>query len=292
MRRSTSRRAAAFRIAALLLLAQAASAGNDPWSLVSQDRAVSVDIDVVEDFYSSCIPILQPGCTPDSTTTTNFADSASAPDAGAFDATASRPEFPSTFASQHSEIDADAIRASGGHAATATFSNTGGFPITFHSEFHDVESRAVVSFEVDATTPYRLTGTVTTGGAVFSSSSSSLRLSGPGGVIAEVQVDSDPDCALPECFTVGPELLTASGLLDPGVYTLEARAGGTAGGAHSTSGSFGTGIDGAFEVELLLPPPAVPALPPGAVLLLALALAAAGAVRPGWLSRGPRAARS
>jgi hypothetical protein len=263
-------------VAAAALAPDRAAGESGDLDLVSQDREVSVDIDIVEDFFSSCIPFLDPGCNPDSTTSTNFSGADSAPDAGPFVATANLPEFPATFANLDSEIGADGIRASGSHAATASFTNTGGFPITFHSEFHDVASRAVVTFQIDSSVPYSLTGSVTTGGAIFSTSSSYIRLTGPGGVIAQVRVDSDPDCTDPECFTVGPEPLSASGVLDPGTYTFEALASGTAGGAHDTNGSFGTGVNGSFDVELALAPP-VPALPAGALVFLGLVLGAAGA---------------
>jgi hypothetical protein len=255
-----------------------------PWvaradvEVLSQDRGVSVDIDVVEQTYSSCIPLITPSCLPDSTTSQNFADAETAPDALPFVATANAPAFPGSLASQDSEIGASTIRGSGSHAATAGYSNTGGFPITFHSEYHDVESHMRVDFELGAALPYTLVGSVATGGAIFSSSSAWIRLSGPGGIVAELQVDSDPNCTDPSCFDVGPLPLAASGTLDPGAYTLEAVAQGSAGGVHSTSGSFGTGVDGAFDVELSLgEPSAVPSLgTPGLALLALLLVGGAG----------------
>lgn len=39
-----------------------------------------------------------------------------------------------------------------------------------------------------------------------------------------MQLDSDPDCGDPECFSVGPEALASAGALAPGAYTLEALA--------------------------------------------------------------------
>ncbi len=264
------------RAAGLALAALAATPAAAQLQLVSDDRAVSVDITVTEDYFASCIPLITPGCTPDSTTTNNYPDSASANSGAPFAETASRPEFPTTSASQDSQVSPTGITASGSHAATANFYNTGGFPITYHSETHEVESRLVVEFELAEATPYALSGSVATGGAIFSFSSSYMRLSGPGGTVAEVQVDSDPNCVDPSCFQVGPAPLASSGTLAAGTYTLEAVAGGTASGAHSTSGSFGTGVDGSFEVELALAP-AVPSLAPPGAALLALALGLAGA---------------
>jgi hypothetical protein len=290
-----------------LALALGASPSGAQLALVSDDRAVSVDVTATEDYFASCAPLITPGCAPDSTTTASYPDSASAGAGAPFSATASRPEFPGTWASQDSQVGAAGVSASGSHAATATFSNTGGFPITYHSETHAVESRLAVDFELAAATPYVLSGSVATGGAIFSVSSSRIRLSGPGGTIAEVRVDSDPDCVDPGCFQVGAVPLSSSGTLAPGPYALEAVAGGTASGVHSTLGSFGTGIDGSFEVELALAP-AVPSLGPPGVALLAMALAVAVAIRsarrrcgstPGPLSagageparRGPRSRR-
>jgi urease beta subunit len=261
---------------AAALAAGPASAGIE---VLSQERRVAVDIDVVEDTFSSCIPLITPGCLPDSTTTANHPDSAEAPDTGPFLATANVPGFAATSASQDSEIGAWTIRASGSHAATATFWNTGGFPITFHSEHHHVESRASVEFQLEEAVGYSLDGSVSTGGAIFSASSAWIRLVGPGGVVAEVQVDSDPDCIDPGCFSVGPAPLSASGVLAPGSYTLEAVASGLASGAHSTSGSFGTAVDGAFDVELVLDGPPVPSLRGPALALLALLVWALGGRR-------------
>lgn len=244
--------------------------------VISQNRQVSVDIDAQQDVFSSCIPFITSGCTPDSTMTTNYPASVSAPDTSPFMATASRVEFPSTFASQDSEITGSTIRASGSHAATASFSNTGGFPITYYSEYHDVETRADVTLELAAATTYTLSGSVTTSGVVFSTSSASIRLVGPSGVVAEVQVDSDTDCIDLSCATVGPEQLASQGTLPAGTYTLTAAASGTAGGAHSTLGSFGTGVDGEFDVELALSATSIPTLAAGAEFFLALLLPGTG----------------
>jgi hypothetical protein len=268
---------------ALAALAAAAPAGAQ-LALVSDDRAVSVDVTVSEYYFASCPPLITPGCLPDSTTTNSYPDSESASSGAPFSATAGAL---GSFASQDSQLSATGISGSGSHAASASFYNTGGFPITFHSENHEAESRLVVEFALAEATPYTLSGSVATGGAIFSLSSSHIRLSGPGGTVAEVQVDSDPNCVDPSCFQVGPVPLASSGTLAAGTYTLEALAGGTASGVHSTSGSFGTGVDGSFEVDLALTV-AVPSLAPAGLALLALALVAAAAAGRG---RGAPAGR-
>lgn len=250
--------------------------------LISQTREVSVYIETEEDYFESCVP-LDPNCQPDWTITEVFPDSDSASGPGPFVSTASRPEFPATFASQDSEITSWSVRAVGSHRAGASFWYEGlPFPIIFHSESRDTDTHALVSFELDAGSAYVLSGSVTTRGLMFSSSSARVRLTGPGDVlVAEVEVLSDPDCPSDDCETVGPELLDASGVLAPGTYTLEAIASGRAGGIHSTSGSVGSSQGGDFEVELQLSAP-VALLPGTSRALLALALLG-GALRGSWL---------
>jgi hypothetical protein len=240
-----------------------------------------VEIEVVhtEDEFSSCIPFLDPLCEPDSSTTTTDGDQHGAPDANPWSATASLAAFPDTWASQDSAIGADAITASGSHAGVSSYSNSGGFPITFVSEDHTSGSDFSVTFQLLESHGFQLSGSVTTEGGLLSSSQAFVRLRGPGAaVVAEVEVASDPGCADPSCATVGPEPLDATGVLAPGTYTLEASAGGTAAGTHSPSGSFGSSQSGAFDLTLQLSPPAVPALPPSAAALLATALAGVAGV--------------
>src|SRR5262245_26361901 len=94
--------AAAF--AALALAPRALSADPGLFDVVSQTRGVSVDVAVREDTFASCIPLVTPGCLPDTTTTQSFQDSDSAPGQDPFVATASAPGFSATSASQDSEI--------------------------------------------------------------------------------------------------------------------------------------------------------------------------------------------
>ena len=142
----------------------------------------------------------------------------------------------------------------------------------------------MVTFEIDATSAYVLSGSVTTRGLMFSGSSSGIRLIGPGdAVLAELEVESDPGCDGEPCMTVGPGSLDVSGLLIPGVYTLEAIASGNADGIHSTMGSFGSFQGGEFEVDLQLSAP-VPSLPGSWRTLLALALLGTACLSPAAFS--------
>lgn len=245
----------------------------DTLMLSSETRLVQIDIDHTEDFYSSCIPLPPSPCMPDSSTTTHFSDSATAPDAAPWTATASLIQFPNTSATQDSEIGATFIQATGSHTAVSSYSNTGGFPITFISENHATETSLVVTFDLAADCAFDLSGSVTTEGGIFSTSSTYIRLSvAGGGVIAEVQVDSAEGCADPECLVVGPAPIATSGVLAAGTYTLEAFAGGIATGVHSTIGSFGSGEGGAFEVNLVLAPQPVPTLSVYGAVFLAMSL--------------------
>jgi hypothetical protein len=261
--------------AGLPLAAGPAAAGIE---VLSQQRRVLVDIDVVEETYTSCAPFNNPGCLPDSTATSHYADSAEAPDSGPFVATANDPALPDTSASQDSEIGAWTIRASGDHASAATFTNSGpGLPVTVHGEDHYAESRASIEFQVDAARRYNVHGSVVTTGWLFAPTSARVRLTGPGGVLAEVQVDSDPACFELGCTTVGPVPFSASGVLLPGSYTLEALANGGPGGVPTLNSSFVVVGDGAFDVELALDPVPLPSLGGPGLALLALLVAAAGA---------------
>jgi len=251
--------------------------------LVSQTREVSVEVETVEYYFESCLPLLDPYCDPDSTTSASFPDRDAAAGPGPFVSTASRAEFPNTFATQVSDIMSSSIRAAGSHQAGSSFWNSGGFPITFHSESHDTDTRALVTFELDAASAYVLSGSATTSGLMFSGSSARIRLIGADDeILAEVEVSSDPGCVDEDCLTVGPELLEASGCLQAGTYTVEAIASGHTGGVHSTSGSFGSFQGGEFELELQLSA-SVPLLPGVFKGLLALALLAT-ALRGRWLS--------
>ena len=246
--------------ALLAMLPTASSAQPGVLHLVSQSREVRVDVESVEAYYASCIPLISPGCTPDSTTVETVSDGDTASGSGPFVASASPPGFPGSIATQDSEITTSSIRAAGTHAATSTFWNSGGFPITFQSESHDTRTLASVSFDLDAPSAFVLSGSVTARGLMFSGSTSSIRLIGPGGVVAEIVVNSVADCVDPACVSVGPEPIDASGILEPGSYSLEAVASGNAGGVHSTAGSFGSFEGGEYEMrlELSVPIPAIP----------------------------------
>jgi hypothetical protein len=187
---------------------------------------------------------------------------------------------PGTAASQTSEITGTLVSASGSHMGSSVYTNSGGFPVTFVSEDHTSATAFTATFQITTAEDFHLSGSVTTSGLLSSSSTAFVRLLGPGAaIVAEIVVDSDPGCVDPEtCGTVGPEPIDVSGTLTPGSYTLEAGASGLAQGIHSTSGSFPSGYDGAFDLTFALATPSVPAFPVGAGAVLAAALGGLGGV--------------
>jgi len=228
---------------------------------LAQDRSVSVDIADSSFVWTSGLPGFDP---PDSSTTEFFSDSSVAPDFSPFSAVASVVEFQSTSAAQDSSIGSTQIRATGSHAAIAGIISdfVAPPPFTQDAEQHDTATSFSATFSLDEECDYDLSGSVSTVGTFASTSTSFIRLSGPGAVvIAELQLDSDPSCIDPECVEQGPELLTASGNLAAGVYTLEAVASGTANGFYSNlSGDVSVPEGGDFDLTLQVATP-VPGLP-------------------------------
>jgi hypothetical protein len=164
-------------------------------------------------------------------------------------------------------------------------------------EVHASDTSFSATFVLATAGLYQLTGSVSTSAGYFAESTAFIRLTGPGAqVVAEVQVTRDSQCEpVPECETVGPEPIAASGVLPPGTYTLEASASGWASGYRSGTFGWGDVAYGDYDVELTLAPP-VPALPVAGSALLALAIALAGgnalSLRsPATPGRGPRSGR-
>lgn len=275
-------------LGAVLLLA--ATARADAFVLDSQSRSVEIEILHTEATYESCIPISDPLCQPTSYQATPYQSSASAPDAGPWTASAELAAFPDTSAQQDSEIDPNLLHAAGSHQGTSHYALIGSFPLTVVREDHSGSTTFSATFTLATAHPFTLAGSLAAGGGLFSGASTVVRLSGAGGVVAEVVAESDPDCADPECHAVGPLPVDARGTLAPGSYTFEAIASGTAGGYVSGAGAFGSAYDGAFDVTLDLSPPAVPALPLAPALALAGGLvAAARRALPRGRSRPPGA---
>ena len=200
-----------------------------------------------------------------------FAETVAAPDYGTFVAETdgfpptSPPPFPPfsgpAIVTQDSRIEAEALHASGTSLAEP------GNPV---GDGHVVESESLfsVDFTLDAGGPYTTTGQIDL--AVIDCAGDAagfVRLIGPGGVLAEVanQVFSNGSVSLP---------LESTLVLEPGSYTLEARAwtvGEGGDGPHAPPSCPGE-VNARFEVDFGPTPPVVPALPPAALSLLGVVL--------------------
>ena len=263
---------------ALACVASARAGFAAGFDVAAQDRGVAVAITV---YTVQCLP--GGGCS-EIEPPVNYADSTSAPDFAAFAATASVPAFSDFSASQTSSLEATSIRAQGSglHTGSGAYFGPYGFA---HETTGTSDSHFEVSFDVDAPTPYRLNGSVSA--AIMSpfvcctyhqaSSTARIRLrTAIGTTLAEVVAFADPACNQESCMTVGPSGLYRGGVLAPGSYVLEASTAGSAFPnyfAHQWTTEASTG---AYQVELLLLDD-VPALGPGGLALLALALGLAAA---------------
>lgn len=255
-----------------LLLAGVASAPAvfaAGFDVTAQDRSVELAIRVTT---LQCAPPPS-GCSVVGTPT-DHSDSESAPDLSPFAATASVPAFGGFSASQDSSLSATSIHAQGSglHTGSGQYTQpeTGMAEVTSGSS----DSHFEVSFDVDAPTPYRLRGSVSANGGLSANSTARIRLRNAGGAtLAEVVAATDPDCQMPECAAVGPLPLDQLDVLAPGAYVLEASTAGSAEPFFFALNFLTLASTGAYELELTLVD--VPALGPGALALLALALAAA-----------------
>jgi hypothetical protein len=283
-------RVGAALIALLAGLALTAPAAHGQFlDLQSQTRTVGIQIDHHERHWT-CFPYTpDPECQePDSIVTTSYSDDDVAPDAGPWVATASLQQFPDTFASQDSEITGRWIRASGSQRATSFYDGWEWpeSPIIDIEEPHSSATSFSATFVVATAGRYRLTGSVSTAAGLWGISTAFIRLTGPGAqVVAEVQLSrNSDDCEpWPDCWMMGPEPISASGVLQPGTYTLE--AGATADVEGDAKFSFGDVAFGDFDLDFVLGPlgpdwsAPIPALSAPGSALLAIALAWVGAAR-------------
>jgi hypothetical protein len=244
-----------------------------------QSRGVHVAIDVTTSVWTSGIPPWDP---PDETDVESFSDAATAPDFAPFSATAAVSGFPDTSAAQESSITGHSIAASGSIAGIADIESTfppevWTWPFSQVRQDIDLGSSLSVDFSLEEPSDYTLSGQVDIS-YFLTDTRASIRLIGPGpSVIAEVAVESDPDCIEPACFEA-TEPIEVSGSLAPGTYTLEAMATGEGYGFYSTAaGDVDTivGGDYAFTFSLARPVPAL-SVAARALLALLLALFAAG----------------
>lgn len=276
MRLSPTRALHLTGLPALLAVGLAPGARAAQLTPVAQTRSVESMTDETVLEWNSGFPPVDP---PDNSILTEYDDSEAAPGFDPFSATATTPQ---SSASQTSEIGSTRIAATGSMSGVGLMTEPvlePNPPPFFTAFVRTVEATSSfsVSFDVDETTLFWITGSVSSGAPVLTSGTSSIRLVGPGGTVAEVVATPDPDCSpQPECWTVELALSEAGSLLS-GTYTLEASTTGTSsgfcvGGGGGGCGSIGVG--GAYDVELQLLS-GVPAVGPRGIAALAGLLAAA-----------------
>jgi len=276
---------------AMVWLALPAASGAVTLSTVSQDREVSVAIQVRTDVCPAPEdPPIARCDTPLSTTIEDYADAESAPDFGDFSATAAHPDFPLTQAIQNSSISATALTVGGSwdSHADASFDYIIVPPSEIQfihvTEGHTVESRYEVSFELDRKAAFSLTGGIQLDTTAWGEDDTSeIALLGPGATaVASVDVDREGDCDFSSENTCSLQAsISQSGQLGPGIYTLRAYGHAEVWSYIMSGGTpLSTGSHGSFDVALLIDEIPVPALPPGGAVLLAGGLLAAfGALR-------------
>jgi len=260
------RRVAIPGLAASLALA-APVAGAAGFAFTAQSRSVSVTI---TQRTLACWPP-PTGCSV--ITTTNYADSEGAPDFSPFSATASVAPFTAIFATQASTLSASTLVAQG----NGTHSGSGGLS-TPPNTYATVESTSAtlhrVSFDVDAATPYRLSGSARSTGGLSANATTRITLKTSGGAtLAEVVAATDPNCQDPGCATVGPLPVASYGVLAPGSYVLEVEASGAASPFYF-AGSF-LALTSTWDYDVRLDEVQAPALSPAGLALLVLALSLA-----------------
>jgi hypothetical protein len=255
---------------AAALGARAASGADFEPTTQQREVAVAISVTTLECWPppTGCIAVGTP---------VNHADGESAPDFAPFTATAAVPGFDAFAASQSSSLAAGAIEAQGSSAHAGSGAYTPPPPNLASVTSGSSDSSFEVAFDVDAPTPVRLSGKVSASGGLSANTTARIRLRTAGGsTLAEVTAASDPACQLSECATVGPLPLEATLVLAPGSYVLEASSAGNGAPFYFANNFYPVASSGAYEVWLAQT--AVPALGPGALASLALALLAAAPV--------------
>jgi hypothetical protein len=253
------RRRRAVLVLGIAALACAAATAAQALTPVSQERRVSIVGDASSVFFSF-----------------HFEDVENAPDFAPFAQTVDNVPIDAA-ATQDSRIDPDALHATGSFHASAGEGSPNSSIDT------DTESVFTVGFDVDASTPFTLSGHVDLSlDGCDAATNGWIHLSGPGGVIADI-APSHSDYGIPFHCPQGCQDSTpvsAYGVMEPGRYTLLV---GTHGNTLETSYPqdvcTGALVTGSYAVDLVLtPPPEVPALPGAASLALVAALAAAARI--------------
>jgi len=222
------------------------------------------------------------GCSPIDVTHDEDQGDDQAPDLGAW----------STSLGGIVSIDSSAL-GSTGFTASASHAGSGGADFWWTGEpleayasatYMDSHASFFYEFSVDEPTPFRLSGSLETGGAgLIGWMLARIRMTGegpggPGSVeLLNVELTGDPGCYEPACLYLGPEAVELAGTLLPGTYTVEADLHGE---GHPLI-SITTGVaasndyEGSFELELTTVV-AVPAVGVPGLVVLAVALLGCG----------------
>jgi hypothetical protein len=162
---------------------------------------------------------------------------------------------------QTSTLSPSQIRAVGSHDLAVVYwgdaaNMSDGAYSVFVKEYATAESTFSVQFELDEATPYSLSGFVDGWTDSFDPWDVHVTLTGPGGAVQEsfvVPPGCSPHFPCPVPFDV-------SGVLAPGVYTLEARSSGGGEGTDTSWERQPEYSQGEFDVTLSLRHPSVPGL--------------------------------
>ena len=152
-----------------LAFALAPPAARASFDLTSQTRDVGV---TVTQHTLSCLPP-PTGCSVLSTTI--FSDSESAPDFSPFSATASVSPFTTIFSTQASTLSATSLVAQGNgtHSGSGTLTTPPNIYTTVESTSATLHR---VGFDVDAATPYRLSGSARSTGGLSANATTRITL--------------------------------------------------------------------------------------------------------------------
>jgi hypothetical protein len=208
----------------------------------------------------------------------DVSETASAPDYAPFvtavdGVTMAIPNPPPPIARLSSTIEPERLRATGSSVARA--------PSIFQvSNVIDSESVYSVDFVLDEQRPFTLLGQLDVEILLFGvpthncgGSTGRIALSGPSGVVAEVAATQsvvEPGCGIGSpCASSVP--LSATGVLEPGSYRLEARIDTSSQGGFFVHSKCDVRATGSYSA-LLTFAPNVPALPPAALSLLGVVL--------------------
>jgi hypothetical protein len=245
-------KAAATAVLAAAIPLAAATAAADPIVPTAQERGVGVSAETIADLWADGTSPTAPTFDPPSLTQTGESEDAeAAPGFSTFHATAQRtapgvPFVPTTGvarAEQSSSISGDLLAASGSVVLTTDAHTLGQFALDnlnfflpgphywlgFGRDRTSGTAHYEVAFDVAAERPYVLAGALAMSAAdpltFFAGTHAGsllLRLTGPGGVIHEVEWDQVADgCAFLGACEPADFAIDESGTLAPGSYTLD-----------------------------------------------------------------------